>query len=497
MHTDHSVPATGTIGDRRRRWPGVISGIGVVTLLANGARLVLEDDLLALPVGVLFPIGLSVALTVSGLWLYRSDLDAEFLPRTTAWVLGGIAAMSPVAVVAGLYQFAEGGRVVHLPFVAFNLLTAGGIAGVLIGIYDARSRQRHRDAEQSNVRYQTLLDASPDAIFVARTTTGEIIEANDTAEELLGRSRDAILGMHQSELHPSTDGDQYRELFSRHVAAEEAIMTELPNGFDIYVVRADGTRVPVEINAARFGYQGQSLLLGVFRDISRRKRREQELKQRTDQLKILNRVVSHDILNDMNVAIGWLQMLEGQVDGDGEEILERVSQASQHVVELTDVARGYVEVVSGETTAELRPIPLASVLEEELSTHRDTYPKADFRLEGDPTDVEVRANEMVSSVFRNVLNNAVQHNDQDEPVVVVRVDDDGDDVLVRVADNGPGIPDEQQETVFGKDQKGLDSQGSGIGLYLVKTLVEEFDGEVWIDDNEPTGTIFNVRLPQA
>jgi signal transduction histidine kinase len=67
-------------------------------------------------------------------------------------------------------------------------------------------------------------------------------------------------------------------------------------------------------------------------------------------------------------------------------------------------------------------------------------------------------------------------------------------VVIRVADNGPGIPDDQKETVFGKGEKGLDSQGSGIGLYLVQTLVTTYGGSIWIEDNDPEGSVFAVEL---
>ncbi|ESP89966.1 signal-transducing histidine kinase [Candidatus Halobonum tyrrellensis G22] len=107
------------------------------------------------------------------------------------------------------------------------------------------------------------------------------------------------------------------------------------------------------------------------------------------------------------------------------------------------------------------------------------------------------ANGMLGSVFRNLLNNAVQHNDADDPLVVVDVGLDGDRVTVRVADNGPGVPDDRKMEVFGKNEKGIDSSGTGVGLYLVHTLVSEYGGSVRIEDNDPRGAVFVVRLRRA
>jgi signal transduction histidine kinase len=70
-------------------------------------------------------------------------------------------------------------------------------------------------------------------------------------------------------------------------------------------------------------------------------------------------------------------------------------------------------------------------------------------------------------------------------------------VTVRIADNGPGVPDERKESVFGKGEKGLESDGTGIGTYLVKTLVSRYSGTVWVEDNEPGGAVFVVTLPIA
>ncbi|MDQ2071263.1 ATP-binding protein [Haloarcula sp. H-GB4] len=100
-------------------------------------------------------------------------------------------------------------------------------------------------------------------------------------------------------------------------------------------------------------------------------------------------------------------------------------------------------------------------------------------------------------MFRNVLTNAIQHNDSAPPSVAVDVTDDGDAVSVTVSDNGPGIPDEQKRTVFERGEKRPDSEGTGVGLYLVRTLVDAYGGDVWVEDNEPRGAVVGLTLPKA
>jgi signal transduction histidine kinase len=120
---------------------------------------------------------------------------------------------------------------------------------------------------------------------------------------------------------------------------------------------------------------------------------------------------------------------------------------------------------------------------------KSAYPELELVKETPIPQMSVQANSMLGSIFRNLLKNAIQHNDKETPKAAVSATDRDDTVVVRIADNGPGIPDSRKDTVFGKGEKGLDSQGTGIGLYLVETLIENYGGDIWIEDRE------NRRLP--
>ena len=230
--------------------------------------------------------------------------------------------------------------------------------------------------------------------------------------------------------------------------------------------------------------------VGISTDITEQKRREQELE-------MLNRIVRHDMRNDLSVLLGWAEMLGEHVDDEGQEYLEKVLDSGEHVVELTKIARDYAETVVANEGLSVEPTSLSDALETELSLREESFPDAEFVVRDSLPEAEVTANNMLASVFRNLLNNAVQHNDKDTPVVEVSCESRDDDVEVRIADNGPGIPDEQKEVIFGKGEKGLDSPGAGIGLYLVHTLVTQYGGDVWVEDNDPTGSVFVVQLPRA
>jgi PAS domain S-box-containing protein len=237
--------------------------------------------------------------------------------------------------------------------------------------------------------------------------------------------------------------------------------------------------------------------VGIHIDIDEQKRLLKELRQKTDQLEALNRIVRHDIRNEVNVIHGWAQELERSVGPEAADALDRILDGSKHISELTKTAREFLETLAGEEGVGVGPVSLHKHLTSEIEAQAATYPTATFSTHGEIPAVEVRANEMLSSVFRNLLSNAVQHNDSAEPRVVVAAEERAETVRVRVEDNGPGIPEAQKDQVFGRNEKGLESEGTGIGLYLVAELLAEYDGDIWIEDAEPTGAAFVVELHKA
>jgi signal transduction histidine kinase len=238
----------------------------------------------------------------------------------------------------------------------------------------------------------------------------------------------------------------------------------------------------------------------ISRDVTRLSRdleaSETALAHRNQELLLLNRIVRHDIRNDMAVAHGWAGELTDHVDEEGEQMLERIRNTTQHTIDLTQTLRDSVAALEPGGEVDLQAAPLRPAIQKTLTSRRETYPHADF-TSGDIADVDVRANPLLDTVFRNLLNNAVQHNDAPDPAVHVDTTVLDDHVRVTIADNGPGLPPNRRETVFGRGQAGLDSPGSGVGLYLVDTLVDTYDGAVWVEDNDPRGSVFVVELALA
>ncbi len=223
---------------------------------------------------------------------------------------------------------------------------------------------------------------------------------------------------------------------------------------------------------------------------------EGELSQRTDQLTLLNRVIQHDIRNDLNVINGRIQIAEQYVEPDGETHLSKARQSVNEAIELTETASDFMETLN-QDDADFEPVLLIETIQSQIARVKDSHPDATIQFETPPSqEMTIRADEMIDSVFRNLLVNAIFHNNKPTPEITVSIEETDDSVQVRVADNGPGIPDEQKDEVFGQGEKGLESSGTGIGLYLVYTLTTSYGGAVWVEDNEPEGSIFVVELPR-
>ena len=238
--------------------------------------------------------------------------------------------------------------------------------------------------------------------------------------------------------------------------------------------------------------------------------KQKRLEEQRDNLQLLNQVMRHDIRNDLQLVGAYAELLEGHVDEEGEAYLDVIQRSTENAVDLTTTARDLARVMLNRD-AETRSSPLGTVLNQQVEEVRSGYPGAVVTVEGSIPDVEVVGNDMLDSVFRNLLTNAIQHNDKTPPEVTVATDVTAGDVEVRITDNGPGVPDSQKEEIFGKGERGLESSGAGIGLYLVDSLVDMYGGEVSVEDrgdhplpgsqsrpdDDPEGSVFVVTLPIA
>lgn len=407
-----------------------------------------------------------------------------------ATVLAGVAA--PVVVDAAFRLYPHFAEHVVPPVVDYLPLTFlfTGVA-LTVGRYESDLLRR------VPVSFDTVMDTIESGIVVL-DGEGRVIQANAAAADVLGEAAPtgdafAAVSDRAAAIADAVDGVESAAGDPDAPAVEGAPAVEAGS----HHLRFDDRVVAVRARPIDGPSGGRLGTLLVLRDVTDEVRYDEMLRTHNEQLQLLNQMLRHDIRNDASVALGWAQTLDEELTGiDPEErrYLQTVIDSTNHVIELTDLAAEMTRSFEHDGEA-LEPSKLDRVLRSEVADARESHPDAEFVVEGQLPSASVAANELLGSVFRNLLKNAVVHNDRDRPRVTVSAERDGDRVRVRVADDGPGIPAGVRKRLFERGAKGEDSAGTGLGLYLVATLVEQFGGAVRAEDNDPRGTVFVVELP--
>ena len=207
----------------------------------------------------------------------------------------------------------------------------------------------------------------------------------------------------------------------------------------------------------------------------------------TNALAFINDLIRHDLRNDLNVIRGHADLLSESADevaGDPDLVADKTEEALSRI----ETSRVIADTLVGDPDLEpVDLVPVTTELAARVGNAFGTDVEADL-----PESAVVTANDGVRSVVDNLLENAVAHNDADDPQVEVAATTAGDTVRLTVTDNGPGIPDDLKESVFEPRE-----DGSSGGLSLVYTLVTGYGGDVRVEDAAPRGTRIVIDLPRA
>jgi signal transduction histidine kinase len=229
------------------------------------------------------------------------------------------------------------------------------------------------------------------------------------------------------------------------------------------------------------------LLVGLY-DVQSRQN-ETELETVRDTFALANRLIRHDVLNAVTVIDGYTDRLRGETADP--EAVATIDEQTDRIVSLIENVRA-LEAVADRDGGDRESIHLRPTIEEHVEAIESAYPAATFDVDV-PAEVAVEAGDAIGVAFENLLDNAVKHSDREAPSVTVTAHADDETVTVRVADDGPGIPAAQREAVFEAENM----EAGGLGLFLVKTLVEYYGGTIDLEENDPRGTIVVVRLPRT
>lgn len=230
-------------------------------------------------------------------------------------------------------------------------------------------------------------------------------------------------------------------------------------------------------------------LLGVVIGLREQQKRIRKVSERN---RVLNRVLRHNIRNSVNIVLAHLSDLKGNGRGDEDPSLVAIERASQEILELSDSARQIDEIREEDTSG---PVDTPSLVEEYVESARETYPDAEIVTDL-PDKTLVAGDPLLRAALDNLVENSIEHCDDDPKVrITVEYDPADDVVVIRVEDNGPGIPQLERRALERGSEESID-HGSGLGLWLVKWIVDHYGGELRIFENDPDGSVVAMRLPK-
>jgi PAS domain S-box-containing protein len=215
-----------------------------------------------------------------------------------------------------------------------------------------------------------------------------------------------------------------------------------------------------------------------------------DLKSRENQLRVMDRVLRHNLRNDMTTIGMFAEKIRDAVPEELADDADRIYRTSLKINRTVEKQRKITDFLT-EGSRE-RTIDLAETVAAVAKQHRDRYPDAEIRTTS-PDSCPVETITALEQAVAELVENAIVHSDREAPSVEVRVSN-GDNPVVAVADDGPGIPDmDRQVLTAGKRIEPL-YHGSGLGLWLVHLIVERAGGTVTVTENEPTGNVVTIRL---
>ncbi|HMK45650.1 MAG TPA: PAS domain S-box protein [Methanocella sp.] len=358
-----------------------------------------------------------------------------------------------------------------------------------------------RNAELERVveltkRYRLILQGARDPIFFVELD-GRIIDVNDAAVQTYGYTNDELCSMDIVDLWILEERSKIKDQFQ--LCCLEGCVYETVHK------RRDGSTFPVEISCSSTVIENRDVIVDIIRDITERKQAEEALEKAKNRAEMFLDLMGHDINNMNQVAMGFQGMaLETFQHSDNErELLENVMKSLTNSALLIDNVRKIQKVESGEIKNQ--KMDLCAVLHE-VKTEYSHVPNRQVTINCTPRpECNIVANELLKDVFSNLLGNAIKHSNPEKHLTVnMSVDDVMEKgkpyYKVIIEDDGPGIPDQLKNKLFQRFQRGKTIvSGKGLGLYIVRMLVEDFNGGVWVEDRVPDdytkGAKFVVMLP--
>ena len=354
-----------------------------------------------------------------------------------------------------------------------------------------RAEQALREASSYN---RSLIEASLDPLFTI-STEGKITDANTATEMITGHPREELIG---------TD---FADYFSDPEKARSGYETVFRDGivknYELTIRHEDGTFTPVLYNASLYR-DDSGKTVGIFaaaRDISERKRAQDELIRSNKDLQHFAYVASHDLQEPLRNVATCLQLLEkdykDKLDPNADQLINYAVDSSVRMKALIEGLLAYSRIATKGKPQE--QLDCEQILQRAVTNLSSAITEAEAVITHDPLPTISADDTQLLQVFQNLIGNAIKFRRDDPPRIHVSAVKNRNEWMFSVKDNGIGIESQHLErifVIFQRLHKRSEYEGTGMGLAIVKKVVERHGGRVWVESEPGVGTTVYFTLPE-
>ncbi|MBD3196242.1 MAG: PAS domain S-box protein [Candidatus Lokiarchaeota archaeon] len=408
-------------------------------------------------------------------------------------------------------QYTKNGEEIHI-FSSVSLIKdKNGNPTEIVAINQNKTKTRKIEdkLKLSKEKYRLIVENAHEGIWMI-DEHGYTSFVNDRMAEILGYRREEMLDAH---LFNYMD-EEYKKIAKKNLKRGKQGIREQ---HEFVFVGKDRKRISVLLSASPLFTEKEKYIgaVALISDITDKKKAEEKLKKSEkryrdayEQANLYRDLFTHDMNNILQVIISSSELIsydKNDIDDKIESYLEIIKNQAQQGAALINSIHRLSELE--EKDIELEPIELIGILDRQLEYIKKMYKEKEILIErnNEINQYVILANRFLGEVFRNILTNSIKYNNNSKIEIIIKVSmeivDDREYIKLQFIDNGLGIKDEKKEIIFHKGKKDLKgSKGMGIGLSLVKVIIEKYQGKIWVEDriegNYKMGSKFIVLLPK-